>query len=131
MYFGDSLLLKLRQIFLRNDTADENQDVVHPFLAQQLNDTRAESVVRTTQDRNADGVDVFLKRSRSDHLRCLTQAGINHFHTGIAQGTCDDFGSSVMAIKPGLCDKNSNLSTGHRCGLKSGFFVNSVDVSEC
>src|ERR1051325_11236809 len=58
--FRDALFLQSWQIFLWNDAADEDEDVVHPFFTKQSNDTRAEGVVCATEDRDADRVHVFL-----------------------------------------------------------------------
>ena len=46
--FGDALFFKSRQVFLRNDTADKDQDVVHAFFTKQLDDAWAECVVSPT-----------------------------------------------------------------------------------
>src|ERR1043166_4743026 len=47
-YFGNSLLFQFWQIFLRHDTADQDQAVIHALLTKQLDDARAESVVCAT-----------------------------------------------------------------------------------
>ena len=46
--FSDTLLLESRQIFLRNDTANKDQDVVHALFPKQLDDAWAECVVSPT-----------------------------------------------------------------------------------
>ena len=109
--FRHSLFLESRQIFLRNDTTDEHENVVHSFFTQQLDDARAEGVVSTTQYRNADGINVLLKRGCGDHLGCLPQSRVDDFHACIAQGSGDDFCSAVMTIKARLRDQNSNFSS--------------------
>ena len=65
-------------------------------------------VVRAGKNRQADDVDVFLHRGGGNHLRGLPQAGINHFHPGIAQRAGNDFGAAVMAIESGLGDQHAN-----------------------
>ena len=40
-----------------------------------------------------------LKGSGYNHFRGLTQSGIDDLHAGIAQGSCDDFGATVVAIQ--------------------------------
>ena len=58
--FGDALFLQSWQVFLRNDAADQNKDVIHPFFTKQLNDAWAECVVRATENRDAHSVHVLL-----------------------------------------------------------------------
>jgi hypothetical protein len=43
-----------------------------------------------------------MQGSFSDHFRGLTQTGVDDFHTGVAQGTGNYFGSSIMAVQAGL-----------------------------
>src|SRR5204863_10064921 len=69
--------------------------------------------MRSAQDRDADSVDVFLQRGRRDHFGRLTQSGVDHLHSGIAKGACDDLRTTVMAVKPGFGDQYSYLSFRH------------------
>lgn len=46
---GDALLLEFWQVFLRDDAAYQDQNVVHPFFTQQLNNSRTERVVGAAQ----------------------------------------------------------------------------------
>ena len=45
--FGDSLRLQVADVFLRNNSSDHDQRVIHAILSQQIYDTRAEGVVGT------------------------------------------------------------------------------------
>lgn len=46
--FGDALLLQSWQVFLRDDTADKDQNVVHALFSKQLDNAWAECVVCPT-----------------------------------------------------------------------------------
>ena len=46
--FGDALLFEFGEVFLGDDAAYQDQNVVHSFFAEQLNDARAERVVCAT-----------------------------------------------------------------------------------
>ena len=98
-YFRDALFFQLRNIFLWNDAADEDEAVVHSFFAQQLDDARAESVVSAAQDRHTDGVHVFLERGGRDHLGRLAQTGVDDFHAGVAEGGGDDLRTAIMPVE--------------------------------
>jgi hypothetical protein len=44
----------------------------------------------------------------------LAQAGVDHFHTGIAQGAGNDFGAAVVAIEARLGNEYSDFAVwGH------------------
>ena len=72
-----------------------------------------ERVVRAGKNREADDVHVFLHGGRGDHLRRLPQAGVNHFHAGVAQGAGDHFGAAVVAVEAGLGDQYADFLLGH------------------
>ena len=56
------------------------------------------------QNAEADNVHVFLQRGADDHLRGLAQAGVDHFHAGIAQRAGYDFGAAIVPVKARLRD---------------------------
>jgi len=70
--------------------------------------------VRTRENRKPDYLHVFLQRRADDHFRRLAQAGVDHFHASIAQGTSDYLGAAVMSVEPGLSDENADFCLGHR-----------------
>src|ERR687883_296792 len=43
-----------------------------------------------------------------DQLGGLMQAGINHFHAGVAQRRGDDLGAAVVAVEARLGDEHAN-----------------------
>ena len=102
--FGDACFLEWRYVGFGDDAADEDGDVVHAFVAKQIHQLGANGVVRAGEDGEADDVNVLLNGGRSDHFRGLTQARVDNFHAGIAEGAGDDFSAAVVSIQPRLCD---------------------------
>ncbi len=86
---------------------------VMPFWRSKFHQARAQSVVRAGKDRKADDVDVFLQRGGGDHFRRLAQAGVDHFHAGVAQRARDHFGAAVVAVEAGLGDQHAYLFLWH------------------
>src|ERR1700676_5438173 len=112
--FGDAGFFEGGDVGSGNDAADEDGDVLHAFFVEEFHELRAESVVGAGEDREADDVDVFLDGGGGDHLRCLAQAGVDHFHAGVAQGAGDDLGAAVVAVQSGLGNQHSNFFFRHR-----------------
>ena len=48
-----------------------------------------------------------------DHFGRLAQAGVDHFHAGIAQGAGDHLGAAVVAVEAGLGDQDADFLVGH------------------
>src|SRR5215469_3402060 len=111
--FGDTGLLQAGNVGVRNDAADDDGHIGHPFFAQQLHEARAQRVVSARQNRKADDVDVLLRGSRRDHLRRLTQPRVNHFHTSVTQRARNHFRAAVMAVKPRLRNQHAYLFFRH------------------
>src|SRR5258708_31086298 len=112
--FGDAGLFEGGDVGFGDDAADEDGDVVHALVVEELHQLRADGVMRAGEDGEADNVDVFLDGGGGDHLRGLAQAGVDDFHAGIAQGTGDYFCASVMAIEARLGDQHTNLLLRHK-----------------
>ena len=98
-----------RNVDVRNDATYHDQHVVEPLFLQQLHQARADVHVRARQDREADHVGILLQRRRDDLLRRLTEAGVNHFHSCVAERARDDLGAPVVAVKTRLGDDDANL----------------------
>jgi len=96
--FGDAGLLEGGDVSFGNDAADEDGDVGHAFVVEELHQLRADGVVRAGKDGETDDVHVFLDGGGGDHLGRLAQAGVDDFHAGVAQGAGDDFRAAVVAI---------------------------------
>jgi hypothetical protein len=101
--------LQLGDIHVGNDAANHDQHVVESLLFQQLHHARAGVHVRAGQDREPDHVGIFLKRGADDLFGSLAEAGVDHFHPGVAQRAGDDFGAPIVAVEAGLGDNDSDL----------------------
>ena len=108
--FSDALVFEFWQVLLRHNAADEHEAVGHPFLAQQLNNPRAQRVVRAAQYRNAYSVDVLLKRGSGNHLWRLPQTGVDDFHSRVTKRAGDDLRPTIVTVKPGLCYEYADFS---------------------
>lgn len=94
---------------LFGDGSSENYEyIAGAALSKQGSDARHDRVMRSGEDAQADAVHVFLNGSVRDHLRRLAQAGVDDLHPRVAQGTGDDFRSSVMAVETGLSYEDAN-----------------------
>src|ERR1700733_804823 len=111
--FRDPALLQRGNIRFRNNSADQHGHVVHAFAAEQFHQPRAKRIVRAGKNRKPDHVDIFLRRRRRNHFRCLPQSGVNHFHPGIAQRAGDNFRAAIVTIQPRLSDQYPNFLLRH------------------
>ena len=111
---GDAHLFEAGGVGVGNRAAENHGDVLHPFLAQQLHEPRAERVVRAAQDGQTDDVHVLLLGCGGDHLRRLPQAGVNHFHAGVAQRPGNDLRAAVLAGQARLGHQHPNPFLRHR-----------------
>ena len=66
------------------------------------------------KDREADDVDVLLKRGVHDHLRRLAEAGVDDLEALVAQPPRQDLRPAVVAVETGLCDEDLDRPVGHR-----------------
>ena len=71
--------------------------------------------VRTTEDREADDVDILLDGGRRDHLGRLVEPRVDDLHACVAQRSGDDFRASIVTIEAGLGDQNTDRT--HRFKL--------------
>src|SRR5580658_5103414 len=85
----DAQLLQLGSVLVRNYTSDGHQDVLHAFLPQQLHHPWNDRIVRSREDGQSDNLDVLLQSCVHDHLRGLTQAGVDNFHARVAESPRD------------------------------------------
>ncbi len=111
--FCDAASFQGGNILLGNDAASDHENIVTVILFEQLHDPRKNDVVGARENRQTDTVDVFLKSGVHDLFGRLSQPGVNHFHSGIAEGAGHNFGAAVVAIKAGLGYENSESSIGH------------------
>src|ERR1700723_1442639 len=111
--FGDPALLQRGNVRLGNNSADQHGHIVHALAAQQFHQSRTKRIVRAGKNRKPDHVHIFLRRRRSDHFRSLPQPCINHFHTGIAQRSRNNFRAAVVPIEARLGNQHSNFLVRH------------------
>jgi hypothetical protein len=78
-----------------------------------VHDARHQDEVRAREQRETEGVGVFLDDRLDNLLGRLVQAGVDDLEAGVAQGPCDDFGPAIMAIQTGLGD-NDSIRAFHR-----------------
>jgi len=104
---ADTALTKLLHVFSRNDPATRDEYIITSLLSEQVVDTGKERHVRSAQDRQANDVDVFLDRRVGDHLRRLVQAGVDHFHSRIAQRGGNDLRAAVVSIETRLGNEHA------------------------
>ena len=100
--------LQLGGIFLGDDPAAEDQDIISPLGPQQFDDTGKEVHMRSRQAAHTDHVHILLDRRLGNLLRSLTQASIDDLHTGIAQCQRQDLGASIVAVETRLRDQDSD-----------------------
>ena len=101
--------LEARDVGIRDDPANEHEDVIHALFAQERHQTGHDVVVRAGEDREPDHVGILLQRRRRDLLRRLAKARVDHLHAGIAHGARDDLGAAVVAIEARLRDDDSDV----------------------
>ena len=110
---ADADFLELGNVGFGNNAAEENGDVVHTFFMQQIHQLRADRVVCTGKNREADDVDVLLHGGGGDHLGRLTQSGVDDFHSGVAQCASDYLCAAVVAVETWLGNQYANLFFWH------------------
>ena len=98
---------RLRDADLIVEAATEDRDLLGTLLPQQFDDSRKEVVVSSREDRQGDGVHIFLDRRVHDHLGCLMQTGIDHLVARISEGSRDDLGPTVVTIEAHLAHQHT------------------------
>ncbi len=105
--FRNASQLQGANILVRNYPSNQEQNIARTFSPQQFADAWNYGVVSAGKDRDADGVNVLLNSCAGDLLGSLPQAGIDDFHSRIAQSSSHNFGPAVVAIQAGLCHEDS------------------------
>ncbi len=94
---------------LRDRSADDDEHVVAPVLAETVEDLGHERHVRAGEDRDPDGVGVLLHGRLDDLLRRLVEAGVDDLHAGVAERPRDDLRAPVVSVETGLGDDDPDL----------------------
>ena len=121
--------LQRRHVLGGDDAARQQQDVVDAAGPQLRDDAREQLDVRAGQRRQPDDVDVFLQRSLGDHLRRLSDAGVDDLHAGVAQGPRDNLGAAVVAVQPRLGDEDAYLLFSHGLPLAAALDERDFDAA--
>src|SRR5262249_50034020 len=92
-------------VLRRDDAADDDGNVIEPFLAHALHDVLHEGHVRAREDRQADDVDALIDGCTYDLAGRQANAFIDDLHAGIASADGDLLGAIGMTIEAGLTDE--------------------------
>src|SRR6266700_3184943 len=98
---GDTRFLQRIYVLVGDNSAEDQQHIVHLVLLEQIHYTGNDRIVRTRKNREPDDVDVFLQRGINDHFGSLAQAGVDDFHSGVAKGAGYHFCAAVMTVEAG------------------------------
>ncbi len=112
--FCDPDFLQFWDVVIGNDAPGEEENIVQLFLPLQIHDAGEEVHVGAGQNRQADGVHVFLEGGVDDLFRRLAQAGVDDFHAGVPEGAGNHLCPPVVTIQTRFGYKHSNLFLSHR-----------------
>ena len=97
--YPHSLLFESRNISLRNDTATDDQYIVHAILMEKVDDFREQMTMSTRKNAHSNNIDVLLQSSFSNLLRRLAKPRIDDLEASITQRAGNDLSAAVMAVK--------------------------------
>ena len=75
--------------------------------------------MRTGKNTQTDAIHILFNRRLHDAFRSLAQAGIEYFHSSIAERARDDFGAAVVAVEASLGYQYADGASGWRFSLHS------------
>ena len=104
--FGNTARFQSGDVFVGNNSASKDYDVIETLLLGQFDDPRKQRHMRAGQDRKTDCVYILLDGRRNNLLRSLSQAGINNFHARIPKRTGNYLYSAIVAIKSRLREQD-------------------------
>ena len=96
-----------RDVVVRDDAADDQEDVLTTLTLQEVDDARHEDEMRPRQERETEDVGVLLDDGLDDLLRCLVKSGVDDFETGVPQRPRDDLRAPIVSIETGFGDYDS------------------------
>jgi hypothetical protein len=99
---SDSTGFERRDIFIWNDAASDDQNVLNASILQQFHDLWEKVIVGSGEDAHGDDVYIFLNSSFDNLARRLPQSGVDDLHPSIHEGTGHDLDASVMTVQTGL-----------------------------
>ena len=104
---GHALLLQRPHVGVGDDATAEHEHVAEIPAAQFVHHAREQREMRAREQREADGVDVFLQRRLGDLLGGLVQTGVDDLEAVIAQRPGDGLRAAVMAVQTRLGNDDS------------------------
>ncbi len=104
---SDAQGLEAGDVVVGYDPADHQQHVLAALGLEKVDDARDEDTMRAREEREPQGVGVFLNDRLDDLLGRLVQPRVDDLKTGVAQGSRDDLGAAVVPIKTGFGDDDS------------------------
>src|ERR1035438_8980981 len=102
MTFFRSQCLESGDVVVGDDPTDQQQHVLSTFRLEEVDDPRDEYQVGPGEQRETEGVRVFLDDGLDNLLGRLVQTRVDDLETGVAKGASDDLGASVVPIQTGL-----------------------------
>ena len=104
---GDTDLFELGDIGDGDDSTAEHHHFIESPLPEELEDTGKERHVRAGEQREADGIGIFLQGGLGDLLRRLVQTGVDHLEAAVSEGAGDDLGTAVVTVQTRFGDDHS------------------------
>ena len=104
---GHTLLAQRTRVGVGDDATAEDEHVAEVAGAQLVHHPGEQREVRAAEQRQPDGVDVFLQRGLGDLLGRLVQTGVDDLEAMVAQRTGDGLGAAIVTVETGLCHDNT------------------------
>ena len=98
-HFRNTGLFERRNISLRNDTATDDQHIVHAILMEKLDNFREQMPMGTRKDAHGNDIDILLQSSFGNLLRRLAKSRIDNLEASVTQRAGNNLGTTVMTIK--------------------------------
>jgi hypothetical protein len=110
---GHPSLFESRNVAVWNNSSNHDQDIVETLSPQQFTDPRKDGVVGAGKNGDTDGIHIFLERRGSDLFGSLAEPTVDDFHARVAQGTCHNLRSTVVAIQTGFGNQDAKATVRH------------------
>lgn len=110
----DALIFQYGDVLGRHNSSNQDERIIHSIFAEKVDDARAEGLMSPAEDRDTDGINILLKGRGGNHLRRLSEPGVNDLHSRVAECTGDDLRSTVVTVQARLGHQNPNLTFAHK-----------------
>ena len=98
-HFRNTGLFESRDIAFWDDTATDDQYIVHAILMEKVDDFREQMTMSTRKNAHSNNIDVLLQSSFSNLLRSLAKPRIDDLEASITQRAGNDLSAAIMAVK--------------------------------